>query len=705
MAKPPTNAGALVGERLGKYDILALLALGGTAEIYLARIGGAAGFEKYVVVKCLHDHLADDAEFVRMFLDEARLGAQLDHSNIVQTLELGEQNGRYFMVMEYLAGMSLALIARKAVERVPGGRLPEDLVLAVGAQTCTALHYAHELSGGGTPLNVVHRDISPQNIVISFEGIVKLVDFGIAKADVRETQTQSGTIKGKFAYMSPEQCVAGEVDRRTDIFALGTILHELLSGRRLFKRDSPYDTYQAIIDGKVPSPSQVNHQLDPALDPVIMKALAYKKEDRYPNAEAFGEALVGLLHRRGKSVSASEFARFLDLRYQKEIDEHATRMRELIEGRPSSNSFDDLQWDVPDGKSDVASQMHAELVTGRPDTDVADADGSEDQGEVTRIELNPLERIQALHESQSGSASGGSKRQESEPPTQIVQPKGRARGKTVPPPVPPGGLQSGSSGRLRSHRATDGPPTLAGKGLSSDDAPPAARAGVSARSVAKTIAGIPSGPLGKPASISAARSPATARSATDASGAVPGSVPKTAPSSAPSAAGGSGPQASGGAQGAVSGALTSSPEARTIFGAPAPDLSALSGQISSSVAGVASGQTAPPGPAAGAPAGASPGGHGGARPAVLGAVAQATAEGDSRFPPVSTPTAFKSRGELLGDHVLSPYQHYPNPAGDLAQLGYERMRQDGAGYPIWLLVAAFLISFGIGLGITVAVGG
>src|SRR5687768_12307318 len=303
MSGVPAGAGSLLGKRLGKYEILALLALGGTAEIYLARIGGAAGFEKYVVVKCLHDHLADDQTFVKMFLDEARLAACLDHSNIVQTMELGEHNNRYFMVMEFLAGLSLAMIVRRAGERLPGGKIPTQLVLNMTAQSCAGLHYAHERTANGKPLNIVHRDISPQNLVISFEGVVKVVDFGIAKAELRETKTQSGTIKGKFAYMSPEQCIATNVDRRTDVFALGVIAHELLTGKRLFKRPSPYETYQAVLECNVPPPSKENHELDPALDPIIMKAVAKDKDERYPTAEAFGDAILGYLHHRGKGSS------------------------------------------------------------------------------------------------------------------------------------------------------------------------------------------------------------------------------------------------------------------------------------------------------------------------------------------------------------------------------------------------------------------
>ena len=345
MPASSVQAGSLVGERLGKYDILALLAIGGTAEIYLARIAGEAGFEKYVVVKCLLDHLADDADFVRMFLDEARLGAQLDHSNIVQTLELGQHNSRYYMVMEHLAGMSLAQLARKTHERLPTGVIPVEIVLGLAAQACSGLHYAHQRTGNdGKQLNVVHRDVSPQNLVVTFEGVLKIVDFGIAKADQRQTHTRSGTIKGKFAYMSPEQCLAEPIDRRTDVFALGTVIHELLTARRLFKRTNTYETYQAILKGNVPPPSRYNREVDADLDKVVLQALAYQKEDRFPSSEALGESMLGWLHRRGKSMSASDVSRYVEKVCAPEVDEHTEHMRELISGRQHTRT-DLLRWD------------------------------------------------------------------------------------------------------------------------------------------------------------------------------------------------------------------------------------------------------------------------------------------------------------------------------------------------------------------------
>ncbi len=417
MSGIPAGAGSLLGKRLGKYEILALLALGGTAEIYLARIGGAAGFEKYVVVKCLHDHLADDPEFVKMFLDEARLAACLDHSNIVQTMELGEHENRYFMVMEFLAGLSLAMVVRRAAERLPGGRIPVPLVINIAAQSCGGLHYAHERQSNGKPLNIVHRDISPQNLVISFEGVVKVVDFGIAKAEHRETKTKSGTIKGKFAYMSPEQCIATNVDRRTDVFALGVITHEMLTGRRLFKRASAYETYQAVIDCKVEPPSKANIEVDPALDPIIMKAVAKDKDERYPTAEAFGDALAGYLHHRGKGSGPGDVSRFFDASFAQEIEEHGARMRELISGRDVAIDTgvkwdggeeprrEDETVDLGGGNDKSLSLDTADLMPERPSaaslSDVIDdlqpPDDDDMPAERTRIEANPLEKLKELN--------------------------------------------------------------------------------------------------------------------------------------------------------------------------------------------------------------------------------------------------------------------------------------------------------------------
>lgn len=493
MSQPASNADSLIGQRMGKYELVALVARGGTAEIYLARIDGVAGFEKYVVVKLLHDYLADSGDFVHMFLDEARLTAQLDHSNIVQTLELGEKNGRYYIVMEYLAGMSLSLIARRVSERVPGGRLPVELSLGIAAQACAGLHYAHcKTDASGRPLNIVHRDVSPQNLVVSFEGITKLVDFGIAKAEMRATQTQSGTIKGKFAYMSPEQCLAQDIDHRTDVYALGIIVHELLTGRRLFKRPSTYETYRAIVEGKVPAPSEVNHELDPALDPVVMRALARDREDRYASAEAFGDELTGLLHKRGKAVAAGTIAAFFDRHFSKEIEEHARRMRELMAGRqtimeelwddasedPSGvqedeEALDDVLPSRDDGalsglESAIRSAGHGPRLqsSGLAGTDSGTAPDDMDMA-ATRVELPALEK-----RSRVGAGGAGTRGEDAG----LTDPGHTDAGLTDPGHTDPGQTDPGAS----SHEAIPTPGTAAS---GADDSAPVPRPPVVAASL------------------------------------------------------------------------------------------------------------------------------------------------------------------------------------------------------------------------------
>ncbi|HEY4242844.1 MAG TPA: protein kinase [Kofleriaceae bacterium] len=534
MSAIPAGAGQLLGKRLGKYEILALLALGGTAEIYLARIGGASGFEKYVVVKCLHDHLADDPEFVKMFLDEARLAAFLDHSNIVQTMELGEYENRYFMAMEFLAGLSLAMIVRRANERLPQGRLPVPIVLNILAQAAAGLHYAHEKRANGAPLGIVHRDISPQNLVISFEGVVKVVDFGIAKAELRETRTRSGTIKGKFAYMSPEQCVAQNVDRRTDVFALGVIGHELLTGRRLFKRASPYETYQAVIECDVKPPSRLEVELDPALDTIILRATAKDKEKRYQTAQDFGDALQAYMHQRGKGAGPSELARFFEGPFAQEIEEHAARMRELIAGReigsgtgwgedekgggePSlileTNDIDVLheqQRQSSSGLNDLLGALGAP-----PDEDDMPADR-------TRIEQNPMQKVNELE------------RIANTPKPELL--RAQAGTRPMPAQTPPGGRAPTAAGVPQPRASTQGgagklPPGLMA-GLSSGplDGRPAPKA-----AAPLAVPGPGPMPLGGPASpsLSPLAAPPSPLGASPLAGPPSGALPLPDPPPAP----------------------------------------------------------------------------------------------------------------------------------------------------------------------------
>jgi eukaryotic-like serine/threonine-protein kinase len=360
----PQGAGKSLGDRFGKYELLLSLATGGTAEIFLAKQTGEAGFEKLVVVKRLLEHLVEDQEYVQMFLDEARLGARLAHPNIVQTLELGQYNGQYFIAMEYLAGLSLAQVMVLSPARVPGGMFAPELTLALLAQAASGLHCAHEAKlPDGTALKIVHRDVSPQNLIVTFEGSLKLVDFGIAHAAVRDAKTKTGMIKGKFAYMAPEQCLGKPLDRRTDIFALGVVAHEMLTGRRLFKRKSTYETYQAIVaGGPIPRPSVVNPALDPGVDELILPALSFDPDNRYATAEAFGEAMLNFLFSRGKRVASREIAAYLDGYFQPEKVENDRRVATgYVPARPQS-----VLWDFDDEMLELETFVQADEMVDEP---------------------------------------------------------------------------------------------------------------------------------------------------------------------------------------------------------------------------------------------------------------------------------------------------------------------------------------------------
>jgi serine/threonine-protein kinase len=297
--------------QFGNYTLLATIATGGMAEVLLARMHGAAGFAKLVVIKRLIDRLAGERQYVDMFLDEAKIAARLSHSNIVQVLELGETDGRYFIAMEFLAGLNLSTLAKKAAQRTGG--MPADLTAVLIAQACAGMHYAHERClPDGRPLAIVHRDISPHNLVVTFEGLVKIVDFGIAKAEDRLTTTATGLVKGKFAYMSPEQCLGDPLDRRSDVFTLGIVLWETLTGRRLFRRRSTYETYEAILKDTIRPPSAMVREIDPEFDRITLRALERTASKRYQTAEALQDDLEEQLHRRA-ALGSSAFLTRLDV--------------------------------------------------------------------------------------------------------------------------------------------------------------------------------------------------------------------------------------------------------------------------------------------------------------------------------------------------------------------------------------------------------
>jgi serine/threonine protein kinase len=282
----------------GKYTLFERIGRGGMADVFKARIQGPAGFERTFVVKRILSHLSGDPTFTRMFIDEAKIAAKLSHPNIVQVFELGEIDDEYFMSMEYVRGHDLAETMRTLWARV-GPPRPE-LVAYVGREMCRALAYAHEFtSDDGHVLGMIHRDVSPSNVMLSFDGAVKLLDFGIAKAlggDSADEGTKSGTLKGKFAYMAPEQTVSNDIDRRIDIFATGIVLHEILTGRRLFKGDNDMQTIERVRRCEVTPPSLFNPLCPPQLDRIVLQALARNRDERYQSASEMADALDDVVY-------------------------------------------------------------------------------------------------------------------------------------------------------------------------------------------------------------------------------------------------------------------------------------------------------------------------------------------------------------------------------------------------------------------------
>jgi tetratricopeptide (TPR) repeat protein len=296
---------------------LCLLATGGMAAVHLARAAGIGGFEKLLVIKRILPHVAKDQSFIQMFLDEARIAATLDHANVVHVFDVGSAQGDVFLAMEFLHGHDLRSIARTLQ-----GPLPLDPTIAVGVGLCAGLHYAHERRGPkGELLGLVHRDVSPSNVVVTYDGSVKVIDFGIAKATNRSTETGTGTLKGKPGYMSPEQCLGEEVDRRSDVFCAGIVLYELTTGTRLFgPRGAEYVQLRAIVEAEIVPPSKLVPAYPPELEEVVLKALRRKPEERYQTALELQRALEGFALASRLDVSPTRLAAFMEETFQGELD-------------------------------------------------------------------------------------------------------------------------------------------------------------------------------------------------------------------------------------------------------------------------------------------------------------------------------------------------------------------------------------------------
>ena len=313
---------AIQPQPFGKYFLLEKIATGGMAEIYKAmyRAGGAGDFEKTLVIKRILPHLANDDEFVTMFRDEAKLTVRLNHANIVQVFDFGRLGTDHFLAMEYVQGQNLRQVMRRCQEL--GSTVPIPFALYVAMEICKGLQYAHtRKDDNDVSMGIIHRDVTPSNILVSYEGEVKIADFGIAKAAARAGGTQAGMIKGKASYLSPEQVKGKDViDHRSDVFALGAVLWELLVGKKLFTGENDFEIMNRVLETPIRPPSEVNGTVPPVIDKIVMMALDRDRSKRYPNAASLQKDLSRMLAEFGGSVTSHDISNFLHRLFKKEME-------------------------------------------------------------------------------------------------------------------------------------------------------------------------------------------------------------------------------------------------------------------------------------------------------------------------------------------------------------------------------------------------
>jgi serine/threonine protein kinase len=313
----------------GKYLLLERINVGGMAEIFLARSRGVHGFKRILAIKKILPTMAEDEEFIAMFVDEARIAAELSHAGIVQIFELGKFEDDYYIAMEFVHGKDMRFIQeRLARERRP---IPVALASWIVLKICEALDYAHtKKDPSGRPLGIIHRDVSPQNVIISYEGEVKICDFGIAKAANRSQKTQAGVLKGKFGYMSPEQVRGLPLDGRSDIFTVGTLFYEMVTLERLFVGESDFSTLEKVRNADVVPPSTYNRDVPEELEEIILRALSKEVEDRFQSTAEFGDAVQAFMLNNSMS-SAREISGFMKDKFQVELDAELRRLDEYQE--------------------------------------------------------------------------------------------------------------------------------------------------------------------------------------------------------------------------------------------------------------------------------------------------------------------------------------------------------------------------------------
>ena len=359
--------------KLGRYELLRQLATGGMGEIYLARTRGAGGFEKHLIIKTILSHLAEHDEFVTKFLDEGRTVVQLTHGNIVPVFDMGEEDGEYFIAMEYVPGLDLRAIIKRLDAR--GEILPVELALYIGCEICKGLGYAHrKTDDDGNPLEIVHRDVSPSNVLVSKEGEVKIIDFGIARAAGNIADTASGRIQGKCCYMSPEQARGQTLDARSDIFSTGVLLYELLTHQRPFEGRTDLESLELVKKCDADPPGVLRAEIPEEVDDIICRAMAPEPKDRYPSIDEMFVELQQQLYMLGETITSQRLAEELaEVFADDEVDDEAEQNR-----RPPANLDEALELELAklddtSATSSTPSGSSLELASTAP---AADAGGT-----------------------------------------------------------------------------------------------------------------------------------------------------------------------------------------------------------------------------------------------------------------------------------------------------------------------------------------
>ncbi len=330
--------------RIGPYELLERIGVGGMAEVFRARQTGADGFERFVAIKRILPGIAADRAFVEMFIDEAKIAVQLSHPNIAQIYDLGMEDDVYFIAQEYIHGRDMGAIVER--QRAAGVPLPIPFVVHIGMKVCEALQHAHKAAApGGQPLEIIHRDVSPSNVLVSYEGAVKVIDFGLAKAQGRLATTQVGVVKGKLAYLSPEQARGRPIDSRSDLFSLGTCLFEWLTGQRLFLRSSDVDTVMAIQRAEVPPLRALRPDAPPALQSIVLRALEPDPNQRYQTAMQMAEELLAFSYETHMTTRRAALGDYVRTLFPEDFPPRWTEEagpRPRRDTLPSSPSIDEL---------------------------------------------------------------------------------------------------------------------------------------------------------------------------------------------------------------------------------------------------------------------------------------------------------------------------------------------------------------------------